>query len=661
MRHKKLHMIMIVLLMSAVFLMLAPVNSAAESGDDVRASQVSSDATIDVHNVIVESGPNDVVFSVPVYMQNDVEIAASSINLFYDSDDIRIDSLSKQGVSWEHIMVDQSRVTPDSNLAVIAWVKFAEPIGVLPGDSLFGTLWFTLDANAPEQVINIDSGYVPPAGKFILTNKQGFSIVPDYVPGEITIVAAGSELTLSNDSLYFEGSTSNPPSQAIEILNTGQGSMNWTAETEADWIDFDPLNGTAPSILNVSVDLSLLAGGSTYVDSIKIDAGDADNSPQYIKVVFKVGNFAPEITTIPATLAVADNLYTHDVDAEGFPAPEYELVTAPAGMAIDQATGVITWTPPPVLTDYDVEVRAFNVAGEDTQNFTITVKGYAPTITTEPPLDATLGSTYTYNVDATGVPDPWFTFSKAPAGMTIDSATGLVTWLPNNVGPVITEVGDYDVKVVAKNPDMTIQNFTVTVKGVPARIVSTAPIDPVDTGEVYVYDLNAVGKPLPEFALLEAPAGMTINAENGLITWTPTEYGVYNVIAEARNIVEAPDVAAVDTEEFTVVVELPTGVDDGSGAVIPTRVELGNNYPNPFNPNTMIEYALPENAYVTLTVYDILGRKVTTLVEGSKSAGYYSTSWNGTDSRGNVVASGVYFYRLKAGNHIETKRMVLQK
>ncbi|MCC6963509.1 MAG: VCBS repeat-containing protein [candidate division Zixibacteria bacterium] len=85
------------------------------------------------------------------------------------------------------------------------------------------------------------------------------------------------------------------------------------------------------------------------------------------------------------------------------------------------------------------------------------------------------------------------------------------------------------------------------------------------------------------------------------------------------------------------------------------------NYPNPFNPTTQISFALPKPAEVNLTIYNILGEKVVTLTEGARVAGVHSVTWDGRDSRGNNVASGVYFYRLDAGEFSATKKMLMMK
>ena len=94
---------------------------------------------------------------------------------------------------------------------------------------------------------------------------------------------------------------------------------------------------------------------------------------------------------------------------------------------------------------------------------------------------------------------------------------------------------------------------------------------------------------------------------------------------------------------------------------IPLQYALHQNYPNPFNPITTLRYDLPENSYVNVTVYDMLGRKVKTLVNTTQDAGFKSVIWNATNDYGKPVSAGVYFYQIQAGEFVQTKKMVLLK
>ncbi|MCC6549099.1 MAG: T9SS type A sorting domain-containing protein, partial [Ignavibacteriaceae bacterium] len=85
------------------------------------------------------------------------------------------------------------------------------------------------------------------------------------------------------------------------------------------------------------------------------------------------------------------------------------------------------------------------------------------------------------------------------------------------------------------------------------------------------------------------------------------------------------------------------------------------NYPNPFNPATMINFSLPLEVYVSIKIYDMLGREVKTLLAEIKESGFYSIKWNGDNGNGEVVAAGSYIYRITAGSFIQTKKMIFLK
>jgi flagellar hook assembly protein FlgD len=88
---------------------------------------------------------------------------------------------------------------------------------------------------------------------------------------------------------------------------------------------------------------------------------------------------------------------------------------------------------------------------------------------------------------------------------------------------------------------------------------------------------------------------------------------------------------------------------------------LHQNVPNPFNPTTTIPFVIDTRQHVSLSIYDISGRLIRTLVDRTMDPGVYAEEWSGRDAKGNAVASGVYFYRLSAGNRILTRTAVFLK
>jgi hypothetical protein len=104
----------------------------------------------------------------------------------------------------------------------------------------------------------------------------------------------------------------------------------------------------------------------------------------------------------------------------------------------------------------------------------------------------------------------------------------------------------------------------------------------------------------------------------------------------------------------------PTGIEDETGQ-LPNGYMLAQNYPNPFNSKTEIRFTVPSKGNVSLDIYDLLGRHVKNLVSGNYGAGAYTANWDGSDTRGQIVSSGIYFYNLKAEGVQTSRKMVLLK
>jgi hypothetical protein len=135
-----------------------------------------------------------------------------------------------------------------------------------------------------------------------------------------------------------------------------------------------------------------------------------------------------------------------------------------------------------------------------------------------------------------------------------------------------------------------------------------------------------------------------------------------------------------ETDEVLYVPEsLPFGVNDvarsldepfiwdarylaiGDHGYIPDVFSLSQNYPNPFNPVTKIGYGIPEKCDVSITIYNIMGEQVATIVDGSKEPGYYFTIWDSRNDMGSVVSSGIYLYQIQAKDFFQTRKLLLIK
>lgn len=141
----------------------------------------------------------------------------------------------------------------------------------------------------------------------------------------------------------------------------------------------------------------------------------------------------------------------------------------------------------------------------------------------------------------------------------------------------------------------------------------------------------------------------SLDAHNSPYTWLVPDNASDECLLK---IIDVSDSLICDVSDSVFSIISSTGITED----IPERFELSNAYPNPFNPTTTIEYALPNNSHVRLTIYNLMGQEVVVLVNEECHAGYYSVNWNATG-----LSSGVYFYRIEAGDFRRTKKMVLMK
>ena len=117
------------------------------------------------------------------------------------------------------------------------------------------------------------------------------------------------------------------------------------------------------------------------------------------------------------------------------------------------------------------------------------------------------------------------------------------------------------------------------------------------------------------------------------------------------------------TEAYLIraIVVYETGIEEELGAPIVETYKLKQNYPNPFNPSTAISFDLPTDTHTTLNIYNIKGQLVKTLVNDEFKAGSYTIQWDGKDNEDEIIGSGIYFYKLEAGDYTETRSMVMLK
>ena len=181
-----------------------------------------------------------------------------------------------------------------------------------------------------------------------------------------------------------------------------------------------------------------------------------------------------------------------------------------------------------------------------------------------------------------------------------------------------------------------------------------------ENGDSLVYLLHATSTEIEDFSLDRTTTSIDIpymelvdemsenNITSATIEWTV-------------DVTDGIDTVTADNAPFTLNVDGSDALGALAEQLIPQVFALHQNYPNPFNPTTTLRYDLPEDALVNITIYDMMGRQVSTLISSQQTAGYKSVRWNATNDKGAPVSAGLYLYTIQAGEFRQTKKMVLLK
>jgi hypothetical protein len=253
---------------------------------------------------------------------------------------------------------------------------------------------------------------------------------------------------------------------------------------------------------------------------------------------------------------------------------------------------------------------------------------------------------FSFQYKATTVSGNALTFSlvKEPTGSAIVAGTGVYSLTPKAIGS--------DTIIVSVSDGLLTTDTTSVLSVTDQAPVFTKQLT-ADTTLAYgktfqfLYNASDPDKDTFTFSLVQGPLGAAIN-KNGLFSWTP------KVNNQGANVIVIGVSDGMLTTTSTTTFNIVAGIAKKDG--IPTTYALYQNYPNPFNPSTTINFDVPKESKVVLKVYNILGQEVATLVNEKMVAGSYSYQF----SEGNL-SSGMYIYRLQAGDYTLTKKMTLLK
>jgi hypothetical protein len=205
-----------------------------------------------------------------------------------------------------------------------------------------------------------------------------------------------------------------------------------------------------------------------------------------------------------------------------------------------------------------------------------------------------------------------------------------------------------------KSPTFGVPNDTANAMGFIEGFVSdTAGIPLPDVEVIYGY-LEILGIVYPKLMVTDSLGYFKLR---DYAKWSSLEFKKNNFMSVTRNFLNWPDSTVTLDVTMTPLVD----IDGNSAEFLPDKFKLLQNYPNPFNNETIIEFYLPYNTFIELSIYNILAENIRTLYKDKISGGHHYFRWDGLDNTNRQVPSGVYFYQLHSGQEIITKKMFLLK
>ncbi len=586
----------------------------------------------------------------------------------------RIDGLGKITVGW-------------SQSTRKLFVDFDADSGtpLPPGDGLLATVHLKIGQNAPTHDIFLDSTFIGPNLTYMILDVERNRIDDLFIKGIIHVVTQRPIIHLDPTTFTFSTYVGvNPPTQNLSITNLGVDPLNWSVSYQPTWLDLSANNGTAPSNVILGPNVTGLGIG-VYSDSLVVSDANAE----------------PKSVTAYITLEIAEE-------------PGFQTRC----IALHEGWNLISWN---LDTPSDnIESLIANIKGCVVR--ILSFEAGAMTYDPELPQFSTLQSAdhlhgYWFKMDC----DTTLCITGAPVApafpIDLESNWNLVSYLPESgLEPEIGLQSVIDELVVVlgydngglsydpANPELATlevleQNFgywlkttapaTLVYPGPDPRIVTLIPtvdkpaplsnlLNPTrEWVNIYGDGLRIDGQLLTAGSLLEVfdddgvLCGVALVASDGHLNFTPIYLDDKSTAADEGAEYGGRVAISVNGEPATELIEL-TGFGENVrlnnltsvtklNDALPRDFVLKQNFPNPFNPSTMIEFSLPAAGNVKVEIFNLLGERINTLVDRFMPAGNYLVSWLGDDLYGRTAASGIYFYRVSAGEFAATRKMMLVK
>jgi len=471
--------------------------------------------------------------------------------------------------------------------------------------------------------------------------------------------------------------------------------------------------GEAPDGFTIDDSTGLLTGsltddliGNHYVEIIADDGNGGVAEQNYFITVLFSGN-PPEISDLPdvylledsSTVAFDLDTLVNDADT---PDSLIQWFVTYNGSELQLIANILELE---ITPDENLDRDTYGVTASIDDEHVVTIVGTEDFFGYEELIfiatDGMYIATASCMVEVMSVNDPP-TILPINSIVFLEDSTGSLTSMDNIVGDVDDDFAALDIMFSGHDSVSTTIVGNAAIFSAPENwngsgsmelsVIDTSGAEAIEAFDIVVVPVN---DPPWTFALISPEDGTTIDTNFVEFFWEDAididenDHLVYTVSVSENEDLSQPILIAEDLDDNaylwdnvplntyywsvevqdlegeiayssvqTFQVDYVMGID---GSMIPMEFALLQNYPNPFNPVTTLRYDIPENSHVTITIYDMLGRQVKTLINQTQDAGYRSVIWDATNDYGKPVSAGIYLYQIQAGEYISTKKMVLLK
>ena len=540
-----------------------------------------------------------------------------------------------------------------------SWIDQGQKVGlsVIPGTStIFVGGWLSETSYLFGMLKSIDNG-----------NTWDIVSLSDFMPTDIATPNSRHGWAAVGPFIYRYDYVTPPTVEPIPhtLIQEGQ-QFNYQVQAAGLGLKYT-MSGN-PQGLSLGLYSGLISGTPTEGGSFPITVTVKDTDLNVVNRQFnlRVNRQPLFIPPYPNTQAWVDSIYQsvltaidNDNDTLTFSAlqkPNFlQLISNPlSNNALLQGT--------PAITDTGNHILSIKVSdgygGADTLNFILRVTEYMPLALT--PIEDQLiqfGQTFSYQVQASGLGLRYF-ISGQPVGVSIGLYSGLISGLPQQGGVFNITVTVQDTVNNTANTSFSLRvnrqpfftppfpSQTAWADSLYRENISASDADDDDT-------LTFTALLKPDF--LELIANSRSPNYSAILQGIPSvsDTGSHNI-----SILLNDGYGGADTLNYILTVNIVTGIKPEEP--LPTEFVLFQNYPNPFNPSTKIRYSIPYASYVKIVVYDLLGQESAVLVNEYQYAGHYEINLNAATTGGGLP-SGIYYYRLQAGEYSQTKKLIVMK